>query len=897
MAKIKVVQVITRLIKGGAQKVCLDITQGLPKNQYEVFLLSGPETGLEGSLWDKANQIQGIRIKVIQKLVREISPVKDLMALISLYYFFHKTHPHIVHCHTSKAGFIGCLASWLARVPVIMFSPHGHLFSPSAKIPSVSHSSLRLQIFYYLTRMACLLSTKVIAQNAADKNEQIKLWLAPARKYEIIHNAVDPAHNPALIHEGWADKRYPVLATIGRLSPEKGQIHLLEAIKSVKNSFPDVLLLVIGDGALRKELEDFTQRENISTNVRFTGLCDNPDIFLKDIDIFVLPSLYESFGIVLLEAMAQKKPAIASNVNGIPEVVVHNQTGILVPPANPQALSEAIIKLATDKELARKMGLAGYERVNKFFRREQMVENFDNLYKKLSVKHPMCHAKLGSGAIGMPNQVQHDTSGVSNLVIEPARKSNLPIIAAMHIDPNNDMITKIIRKNSAQYKFYLDKVNMFYRLEPKGVLVAKELDRILGFIIASKKSDEIKKLSVRKGYILYFALKSLLFQYGLNKEMIKKLFLVPYANFIRQKTELSQMPFKVNNSGKLWASVVIKQARNKGIYSKLIEASCDYARKQGAYILSATFAKDNIIPLNHCQKAGFQIIGECMESTGPSYYLIKQLSKTITESSGLDKYRNTIKQANRSVYNAKTVKQYERNPSIFEASRQEAIKNIINFISAKTSGGLPAGRHGKFLDIGCGTGNLVKIGNNYFQTVIGMDMAVNLLKQVKQANPEISLITADADYPPFKKNTFDCISLYGALHHLFNPSKTIAGISSLLKPGGYLYTDHDPNYFFGRFYRFYYRLRHRNRPGFGSKEEETAEFHNTRTGGINPKTLKEKLLNSGFQDVSVHYRHTTNPSLPMLERLCLLLLKASSRLVPLKSFYTHFYLIGRRRPG
>jgi ubiquinone/menaquinone biosynthesis C-methylase UbiE len=175
-----------------------------------------------------------------------------------------------------------------------------------------------------------------------------------------------------------------------------------------------------------------------------------------------------------------------------------------------------------------------------------------------------------------------------------------------------------------------------------------------------------------------------------------------------------------------------------------------------------------------------------------------------------------------------------------------------------------------------------------------MDPDVNLLKQVKQANPNMNLITADADYPPFKNNTFDCVSLYGALHHLFNPVKTIGGISSLLKPGGYLYTDHDPNYFFGRFYHLYYRLRHHNQTGFDTENEETAEFHNTQTGGINPESLKQKLLTRGFQDVQVHYRHTTNPSLPMLERLCLLLLKTSARLIPLKSFHNHFYIIGKR---
>ncbi|MBI5778134.1 MAG: GNAT family N-acetyltransferase [Planctomycetes bacterium] len=916
MAKIKIVHVITRLIKGGAQKVCLDIVEGLPQGQYEVSLLSGPETGPEGSLWDKARQVPGVTIKAIPELVREISPIKDLTALIKLYFYFCKTRPGIVHCHTSKAGFIACIAGWLARVPVIIYAPYGHLFSTTAMIPSVSHSTLRMRLFYYLTKLVCLLSVKVIAQNSADRDEQVKLRLAPAGKFEVIHNSVEVR---PISQTGSGSKRYPLLATVGRLSAEKGQVYLLEALKSVRKEFPDTQLLVIGDGILRKELETFVEKENLNNNVRFTGLCDDPSQLLKDIDIFVLPSLYESFGIVLLEAMAQGKPAVASNVNGIPGVVAHNQTGILVPPANPQALSEAIIKLAHDKELAWKMGQAGYELVKKLFRKEQMVADFDNLYKRtiektlnmsLRATAKQSHsanaiATSTSGALAMTQERTLTTAPTvipSGLIIEPAAKSDLPVMAAMHLEPSATKVREIIRKNSGAYRFYLDKVKMFYAMEPNGVLVVRENNQIAGFAIISKKSGKMKQTAFKKGYILHFAVKALLLQYGTDKKMLKKLFMVPYANFTGRRIS-SPVALESDNPAKIWVFIVMKESRNQGLGLKLIEAACAYAGRQNNNI-SATFFKDNIPALNLYKKAGFAIRGECLESTGPSYYLSRRLANTPSNNPTL---KRSIKTANRAVYNAKSVEQYEQNPSIFEAGRQETVKNIIARIAKQTSGGTPPHQNnlpdyavqtdwcgGKFLDIGCGTGNLVKKGSGYFPTAIGMDMAVNLLKHVKKANPEINLVVADADYPPFKNNTFDCVTLYAALHHLFNPVKTMGGVSPLVKPGGYLYTDHDPNYFFGRFYRFYYRLRYRGQPGFDTENEETAEFHNTKTGGINPESLKAKLLNNGFRDVQINYRHTSNPSLPLLARLGLLMLKASARIVPLKSFYTHFYIIGRR---
>jgi glycosyltransferase involved in cell wall biosynthesis len=384
LQRIRIVQVITRLIKGGAQKICLDLAESLPKDQYEVHLVSGPETGPEGSLWEKANQLKGISITVIPELVRSASLFKDSIALIKLYQFFRLVSPKIVHCHTSKAGFLGCLSARLANVPVVVFSPYGHLFAEDAQIPGVSGNWLRLKLFYFLSRLAGICADKIIAQNQKDKDDQIKLKLAPPQKYEVIYNSIELTNIPnSKFQIPNPQSHYPLLATIGRLSPEKGQKYLLEAIKLLKTTFPSVYLSVIGDGPLREELEDITEKLDIQDNVQFLGLSDNPRSLLKDIDIFVLPSLYESFGIVLLEAMAEKKPVIASKTSGIPDVVIDRKTGILVEPASADAIADAIIKLVKDKELAKKMGQAGYERLTSLFLKERMLNSFDALYKKL----------------------------------------------------------------------------------------------------------------------------------------------------------------------------------------------------------------------------------------------------------------------------------------------------------------------------------------------------------------------------------------------------------------------------------------------------------------------------------------------------------------------------------
>ncbi|MBI4834010.1 MAG: methyltransferase domain-containing protein [Planctomycetes bacterium] len=246
-----------------------------------------------------------------------------------------------------------------------------------------------------------------------------------------------------------------------------------------------------------------------------------------------------------------------------------------------------------------------------------------------------------------------------------------------------------------------------------------------------------------------------------------------------------------------------------------------------------------------------------------------------------------VRKANRLVYDKKDIREYEQNPSIFEPSRQEQIKALLAGISRKTGGD-------KLLDIGCGTGNVLKLGKDYFRFVIGMDSSINLLRQVKERNPELNLVVADADYLPFKKNAFDCVTLYGTLHHLFDPVMTLGKATPLLKANGFLYTDHDPNYFFNRFYHLYYRLRYHGKAGFGTPQEEIAEFHNTQTSGINPELIKNKLRAAGLNEVEIHYRHTTNQGLSLLSRFFLVLLKIFSYVIPLRSFYTHFYLIARK---
>ena len=173
-----------------------------------------------------------------------------------------------------------------------------------------------------------------------------------------------------------------VVTTVARLTSEKGHSHLIDAAKeAVMASADELKFMFVGDGGLRQELERKVNQIGLDGKILFLGLRDDIPELLAISDLFVLPSLYEAQGKVLVEAMAAGLPVVATEVGGVPDVVRNEKTGILVPPKNSQALAKAIISLITDKVKAKQMGQAGRQAIPEFSV-ETMVARIDTLYRE-----------------------------------------------------------------------------------------------------------------------------------------------------------------------------------------------------------------------------------------------------------------------------------------------------------------------------------------------------------------------------------------------------------------------------------------------------------------------------------------------------------------------------------
>lgn len=211
-------------------------------------------------------------------------------------------------------------------------------------------------------------------------------YMPEGKPVSVIPYGIDLAvFNPTL-HERPARRPRVVVGTMSRLSPEKGLDHLLRAVGLLRDRGEHVDLVLAGDGPSRAPLESLTAELALGDRVRFAGEVAHEDVpgVLAGFDVFAMPSTWEGFGVSALEASAMMLPVVASDVHGIPDVVADGQTGLLVAPADPVALADAIGRLAADEELRRGMGEAGRAYVAREYRWEDNARLMEALYTEMT---------------------------------------------------------------------------------------------------------------------------------------------------------------------------------------------------------------------------------------------------------------------------------------------------------------------------------------------------------------------------------------------------------------------------------------------------------------------------------------------------------------------------------
>ncbi len=391
MENIKVLHIITRFDKGGsAQNTYLSLL-GLRKKNYQLSLVSG--LSLESEMKHEEIKAKEKDIQILESegieyiqcpfLLRRINIIKDLKAFFDIWRIIKKYNPIIVHTHSSKAGLIGRLAAKLAGAPIIVHTPHGHVFFGY-------FGPFKTKLFIIFEKLASRITDKIVALTNREKKDHILFKIAEEDKFSVIYSGIElnilkessSEEKQNLKKELGIPENSLIVGTAGRLVPVKGPEFLVKASKYIISKYPDTYFMFTGDGPLEQDLKRKALEMGISDNIIFLGWRDDLVKIISIYDIFVLPSLNEGMGRVLVEAMALGKSIVASNVGGIPDLVIHGKNGFLVPPKNPKQLAKYIQVLLEDKDKREKMGLAGKEMAYNFTS-ERMVEKIANLYKKL----------------------------------------------------------------------------------------------------------------------------------------------------------------------------------------------------------------------------------------------------------------------------------------------------------------------------------------------------------------------------------------------------------------------------------------------------------------------------------------------------------------------------------
>jgi glycosyltransferase involved in cell wall biosynthesis len=371
---IKVLHLVASSRGGGAVHV-RDLMLGLDRTRFAVQVAM-PEDG--GNVRREDFEVAGIPFHQVDIAtgfsIRALRQIRRLAAGVD-----------ILHVHGARAAFLGRLAaiSLGQRRPHIVYTIHGFA-APHYPQP-------RRGLLLAIERALASFTDRFIAVCWAEREALLTAGVARPEQARVIWNGINVRH----FHEVQVDRVLQrdalgiptdakVITTISRLYKPRDFDTLLLAFQKVVAAYPDTYLLIVGDGPYRPQIQALISRLNLTSRVALSGFRRDIPQVLAVSDIFVLSTaLWEGLPLTVLEAMASGLPVVVSDVGGVREAVLHQETGILVPPKDHRALSEALSELLTNRSKARAMGLRGRERARIFFGVERMVRETAALYEEL----------------------------------------------------------------------------------------------------------------------------------------------------------------------------------------------------------------------------------------------------------------------------------------------------------------------------------------------------------------------------------------------------------------------------------------------------------------------------------------------------------------------------------
>lgn len=372
--KLRILHLTNSSTMGGVEAHLLALLSRLDQTEFDpVFAFLDDSAHLPDSLAPRftKNRIPAVGLKANSRL--------DGRAFARLASLLRAGGFDVVHVHLLLSELWGIPLARLSRVPAVIVSVHNR----SRRYANFPTNLLAGFNFTMVDRVIAI--SNAVARHLSDHTRVSR------RKLRVIHYGFEV---PPLVTAG-ADGLHSelrlspetkLIGVVARLVPEKGHVHLLDAMPEVFRTNKNSHLLVIGsdDAGLAGGFKAQAQRLGIGDRVTFLGYRSDVAAILPQLDLFVLPSLTEGFGLAILEAMAAGLPVVSTRAGAIPEIVEEGVTGFLVPPAQPEPLAEAINLALAHGDLSREMGLAGRRRAAEQFSLRKMVSATEDLYREVA---------------------------------------------------------------------------------------------------------------------------------------------------------------------------------------------------------------------------------------------------------------------------------------------------------------------------------------------------------------------------------------------------------------------------------------------------------------------------------------------------------------------------------
>jgi glycosyltransferase involved in cell wall biosynthesis len=348
--RLLVAQVVTRFM-AGAGGVALRGALALDADRYEVVFVIG-----SGNRLIPEAQDAGFEVVIQEHLRSEISLTHDRAAFDELNALFAAEQFDIVHTHSAKAGALGRLAARKAEVGRIVHTFHGFPFHEF-------QSSIRRHTYIRIERSLAKFTDAFLAVGPAVAAEAIVRRIAPSERVRTIGVAVSNGRAPDVSDRAEARRLLGVppgmrvVGTVGRLDFQKAPEDFVKALSGLHRK--DVFGVWIGDGPLRAKTERLAARRGLTGRMSFLGERSDVANLLPGLDVFAMASRYEGLPCAIVEAMAAARPVVATAVNAVPNIVISGETGLLVPPGQPDLLSRALEFLIENPTVAARLGVAG----------------------------------------------------------------------------------------------------------------------------------------------------------------------------------------------------------------------------------------------------------------------------------------------------------------------------------------------------------------------------------------------------------------------------------------------------------------------------------------------------------------------------------------------------------